>query len=140
MAELVEEVWTYAGRRESSDGKVSDAWQEPDGTILLFPKKGSHHIGWRYRARVTRDGTVTLHGQPELLSEAEAGRAPEDLSLEWTAKTRTLETRLAAERQAKKQGDALHEACLPLRAMLFETRTRPERAALLAAILTELGA
>ena len=49
----VEEVWTFAGRRES-DGKRYYAWQDGLGQERYYAKLQAHTIGGRYAVLVTR--------------------------------------------------------------------------------------
>lgn len=132
------ERWTYAGKREATGGKLADAWETADGAILLFAKTGGI-IGQRYELHVDRSDGVKVIGKPVIIPDYDAEPAPSAKVQEWTAHTRMIETQRRAETKAKKNGDAVREACEPLRAMMFDARTRPERAAMLAVILLELG-
>jgi hypothetical protein len=55
-----QELWTYAGIRQTG-GKKVDCWLTVEGTELWFPSKGSHAIGHQYVVTVERseNGRVT---------------------------------------------------------------------------------
>ena len=76
--EPVAELWTYGGLRVGKDGRRLYAWLDPGGEELLFSRTGRMAVGSQYTVRVTRDGTVTMHGTPEYAGSAadEATRAP----------------------------------------------------------------
>ena len=73
--EPVAELWTYGGLRVGKDGRRLYAWLDPGGEELLFSRTGRMAVGSHYTVRVTRDGTVTMHGTPEY---ARAGRGRGD--------------------------------------------------------------
>jgi hypothetical protein len=77
----VEEVWTYAGRRES-DGKRYYAWQDAHGQERYYAKVHAGTVGGKYILMVTRDGErVSVYPDPRYTGD----RVDEDTRREMEA-------------------------------------------------------
>jgi len=134
--EPVAELWTYGGLRVGKDGRRLYAWLDPGGEELLFSRTGRMAVGSQYTVRVTRDGTVTMHGTPEYAGSAadEATRAPCGPRTPW--RRPRLEA-LRAERSAARR-NALDEALGPLLELAAPLRTTAGRNALAAYVIGKL--
>src|SRR5690349_10503968 len=84
----VEEVWTYAGRRELH-GKRYHAWQDGTGQERYYAKASAVMIGGRYTVSVEREGKrVSMYGEPHYTGEyldAQTRREMEALDIAATA-------------------------------------------------------
>jgi hypothetical protein len=136
-AEPVTETWTYGGVRVGQGGKRLFAWVDAGGEELLFSRTGARMaVGSQYTVRVSRRGTITLHGTP-----AYAGSAADEATRRavWAEHT-VAQTRLEmirAERSAARRS-ALDEALAPLLELAAPLRTSAERDALAAYVLRKL--
>jgi len=132
------ETWTYAGVRAGGDGERLHAWLDAGGEEMLFSRSGTRMaVGSHYTVRVTRDGTVTMHGTP-----AYAGtRADDETRRAAWAEHTTAQTRLEmirAERDDARR-NALDEALAPLLELAARLRTSAERDALAAYVLRQIA-
>ncbi len=106
--EPVAELWTYGGLRVGKDGRRLYAWLDPGGEELLFSRTGRMAVGSQCTVRVTRDGTVTMHGTPEYAGPAADEATRRSLRAAHTLAQTRLEA-LRAERSAARR-NALDEA------------------------------
>ncbi len=133
----VEEVWTFAGRRES-DGKRYYAWQDPHGQERYYAKVPAHTIGGRYALLVTRNGDrVSVCPEPRYTGE----RVDEGTRREMEALDIAASALLAA--QARDRNDArrkaLDDAVAPLAEIAAKLRFGHERDAFLAYVIRRLA-
>jgi hypothetical protein len=133
----VEEVWTFAGRRES-DGKRYYAWQDGHGQERYYAKLQAHTIGGQHAVLVTRDG-----GQVSVFPEARytGERIDEGTRREMEALDIAASALLAA--QARDRNDArrkaLEDAVQPLAEIAAKLRFGHERDAFLAYVIRRLS-
>jgi hypothetical protein len=133
----VEEIWTFAGRRES-DGKRYYAWQDGHGEERYYAKVQAHTIGGRYAVLVTRTGTqVSVYPEARYTGE----RVDEGTRREMEALDIAAIALLAA--QARDRNDArrkaLEEAVQPLAEIAAKMRFGHERDAFLAYVIRRLA-
>lgn len=133
----VEEVWTFAGRRES-DGKKYYAWQDGDGQERYYAKVPAHTIGGRYAVLVTRTGDRTSV-YPE--ARYTGDRVEESTRREMEALDTAASAILAA--QARDRNDArrktLEDAVQPLAEIAAKLRFGHERDAFLSYVIRRLA-
>jgi hypothetical protein len=133
----VEEVWTFAGRRES-DGKRYYAWQDGHGEERFYAKVQAHTIGGRYAVLVTRNGEqVSVYPEARYTGD----RIDEGTRREMEALDIAASALLAA--QARDRNDArrkaLDEAVQPLAEIAAKLRFGHERDAFLAYVIRRLS-
>jgi hypothetical protein len=133
----VEEVWTYAGRREHS-GKRFYAWHDPSGSERLFGKVAGRTIGGRYTVTVARKGaTVAVYGEArytgQLVDDAQTRREMEALDL---AAAALLAAQVRDRNDARRK--ALDDAVQPLAAIAAKLKFGHERDAFLAHVIRRL--
>ena len=131
-----EEVWTYAGRRES-DGKRYYAWQDGHGKERYYAKVMAGTVGGRYALMVTRDGDrVSVVPDPRYTGD----QVDEHTRREMEALDITATAMLAA--QARDRNDArrkaLDDAIAPLAEIAAKLRFGHERDAFLAHVVRRL--
>lgn len=133
----VEEVWTFAGRRES-DGKRYYAWQDGHGEERYYAKVQAHAIGGKYALLVTRTGEqVSVYPEARYTGE----RVDEGTRREMEALDIAAVALLAA--QARDRNDArrkaLDDAIRPLADIAAKLRFGHERDAFLAYVIRRLS-
>lgn len=133
----VEEVWTFAGRRES-DGKKYYAWQDGHGQERYYAKVQAHTIGGRYAVLVTRTGDrVSVYPEARYTGE----QVDEGTRREMEALDIAASATLAA--QARDRNDsrrkALEDAVQPLAEIAAKLRFGHERDAFLAYVIRRLS-
>jgi hypothetical protein len=133
----VEEVWTFAGRRES-DGKRYYAWQDGHGQERYYAKVQAHTIGGRYAVLVTRNGEqVSVYPEARYTGD----RVDEGTRREMEALDIAASALLAT--QARDRNDArrkaLDEAVQPLAEIAAKLRFGHERDAFLAYVIRRLS-
>lgn len=133
----VEEVWTFAGRRES-DGKRYYAWQDSHGQERYYAKVQASTVGGKYAVLVTRDGErVSVYPEPRYTGE----RVDEGTRREMEALDIAASATLAA--QARDRSDArrkaLDDAVQPLAEIAAKLRFGHERDAFLAYVIRRLA-
>lgn len=133
----VEEVWTFAGRRES-DGKKYYAWQDSHGQERYYAKVQAHTIGGRYAVLVTRTGEhVSVYPEARYTGD----RVDEGTRRETEALDIAASALLAA--QARDRNDArrkaLEDAVQPLAEIAAKLRFGHERDAFLAYVIRRLS-
>lgn len=138
----VEHRWAYGGVRVL-DGKKAHLFITDAGTgdrLFYTSLKGSYVVGEIYRVTVstTDDGHTMLHGRPEFAND---GRLDDDIAVglrgEHHAATVTLSMAVLHRKAATR--DELDAALQPLRTIAARLRTRADRAALIAHIITALS-
>ena len=133
----VEEVWTFAGRRES-DGKRYYAWQDGHGQERYYAKVPANTVGGKYAVLVTRDGErVSVYPEPRYTGD----RVDEGTRREMEALDIAASALLAA--QARDRNDArrkaLDDAVQPLAEIAAKLRFGHERDAFLAYVIRRLS-
>jgi hypothetical protein len=133
----VEEVWTFAGRRES-DGKRYYAWQDGHGQERYYAKVQAHTIGGRYAVLVTRNGEqVSVYPEARYTGD----RVDEGTRREMEALDIAASALLAV--QARDRNDsrrkALEDAVQPLAEIAAKLRFGHERDAFLAYVIRRLS-
>jgi hypothetical protein len=133
----VEEIWTYAGRREI-DGKRYYAWQDGHGKQRYYAKVPASTVGGKYALMVTREGERVFVA-PDLRYTGE--RVDEQTRREMEALDIAAATLLAA--QARDRSDArrkaLEDAIAPLAEIAAKLRFGHERDAFLAYVIRRLS-
>jgi hypothetical protein len=132
-----EEIWTYAGRRESS-GKRYFAWQDGQGEQRYYGKVSAATVGGKYALMVTRDGErVSVYPEPRYTGV----RVDEATRREMEALDIAAAAILAA--QARDRNDsrrkALEDAIAPLAEIAAKLRFGHERDAFLAHVIRRLS-
>lgn len=137
------EVRTYIGRRFNEKiSKVVHAWLYPDGSenwwSKLYPSHAS--VGTEFTFTVLPDGKVYTSGErgPKYAARVDD---PEKLAV-WTALDRAAEGQLELVRLKRglaKEGGEFAAALAPIKQALREARNRNQRAAIIAAVMIELG-
>jgi hypothetical protein len=133
----VEEVWTFAGRRES-DGKRYYAWQDSHGQERYYAKLSAHTIGGRYAVLVTRTGTrVSTYPEARYTGE----RVDEVTRREMEALDIAASALLAAQTRDRNDArrKALEDAVQPLAEIAAKLRFGHERDAFLAYVIRRLA-
>lgn len=138
-----DETWTYAGQRLLANGKLVNAWRQPDADDLVLVDFGvKAAVGTTYTVTVTGDGKFRLGAPADW-------RSFQPPPADWIAAHETskaMHAREAVERRiARESGtrdlDRLDSLTLAeLRSQLLACRRHAERTALLAIILQRLGA
>ena len=131
-----EEIWTYAGRRESG-GKRYYAWQDNAGQERWYAKVSAGTVGGRYALMVTRDGKhVSVYPEPRYTSD----RVDEATRREMEALDIAAAAILAA--QVRDRNDArrkaLDDAVTPLAEIAAKLKFGHERDAFLAYVIRRL--
>lgn len=133
----VEEVWTYAGRRESG-GKRYFAWQDGHGRERYYTKLLASTVGGKYALMVNREGD-RVYVTPDLRYTGE--RVDEGTRREMEAVDIAASATLAA--QARDRNDArrkaLDDAVQPLAEIAAKLRFGHERDAFLAYVIRRLA-
>jgi hypothetical protein len=132
-----DEVWTYAGRRESN-GKRYYAWHDSQGEERFYAKVSAGTVGGKYAVMVTRDGErVSIYPEPRYTGE----KVDEPTRQEMEALDIAAMALLAA--QARERNDARHraldDAVAPLVAIAAKLRFGHERDAFLAYVIRRLS-
>ncbi|GLY98835.1 hypothetical protein [Actinoplanes sp. NBRC 103695] len=133
----VEEVWTFAGRRES-DGKKYYAWQDGHGQERYYAKVPANTIGGRYAVLVTRDGErVSVYPEARYTGErVDEGTRREMEALDIAASA--LLAALARDRNDARR-KALDDAVQPFAEIAAKLRFGHERDAFLAYVIRRLS-
>jgi len=133
----VEEVWTFAGRRES-DGKRYYAWQDGHGQERYYAKLSAHTIGGRYAVLVTREGDrVSVYPEARYTGEqVDDGTRREMEALDIAASA--ILAAQARDRNAARR-KALDDAVQPLAEIAAKLRFGHERDAFLAYVIRRLS-
>jgi hypothetical protein len=132
-----EEIWTYAGRRESN-GKRYYAWHDGHGEERFYAKVSAGTVGGKYALMVTRDGErVSVYPEPRYTGE----KVDEPTRREMEALDIAAVALLAA--QARDRNDArrkaLDAAVAPLAQIAAKLRFGHERDAFLAYVIRRLS-
>lgn len=143
--EPVEETWAYAGRRLMSDKTIGYAWvfDAGLGEEHLFNKNTKSTVGYLYTRRVARDGdTISVYGEPVMVSRWREGERVEDPRPEWEAMDLRVHQFLSQRRienaAAKAQTD-LDRLIEPLLQVAQKLRNGAERDALTAYVLRRMA-
>jgi hypothetical protein len=132
----VEEVWTYAGRRERK-GKRYFAWQDTDGTERLYEKVPGVLVGGRYTVTVARDGENTwIYGEPLFAGSPLNERIRHEMEALDIAATTALAAKKRERNQARTR--ALDDAIQPLVKIAAKLNFGDERDAFLAYVIRRL--
>lgn len=134
----VDEVWTYAGRREHK-GKRLFAWQDPHRKLGYFAKLPALTIGGRYTVSVVRsDKNVTVYGEArytgERLDDEQERREMEALDV---AAAANLAARTRDRNDSRRK--ALDDAVEPLAAIARKLAFGHERDAFLAYVIRRIS-
>ena len=131
-----ETEWTYIGQRLASNGKsLLDVWIDDADQLHAFNKFKGAGIGSRY-AVTLEDAHVMTGGDhaPRYIGQSDH---PDRAT--WAIDDRLTRTRLEMQRRAKRDAtNALSELLAPLRAEYRSTIGNARRAALVAAVITEI--
>lgn len=136
--ERVEEVWTYAGRREHK-GKRFYVWQDAHGHERYYAKLPAATVGGRYTITVTRGSEkVTVYGGAcytgERIDDDQTRREMEALDI---AAAATLAAQARDRSDARRK--ALDDAVEPLAAIARKLKFGHERDAFLAYVIRRIG-
>lgn len=136
----VEQRWAYEGIR-TLHGKKTHALIDESGTgatRFYHPVRAGLVIGEIYRVTVSRRGEHTiLHGDPRYAGD---GRVEAQVAAQWRAQDIAARSSLALVRQHREAArrDQLRDALDPLLDIAATLRTRDDRTAFAAYVLTEI--
>jgi hypothetical protein len=132
----VEEVWVYAGRRDS-DGKKYYAWQDPHGQERYYAKVPALTVGGKYTLRVTRHGDrVSVYPDPRYTGEQVDQPTRREMEALDIAATAILAAATRDRNDARRK--ALDDAVAPLAQIAAKLRFGHERDAFLAYVIRRL--
>lgn len=136
-AELIPEVWTYAGIRNDG-GKRAHAWIDPGGHEYWYGGKGSFGIGYSYDVKVSRTADSVRRTTPVYKGTSDV--SPEKRR-EWAALDRAAQTAIASHRLAANaaRSDALAELVDPLAELARNLSMAADRDALAAYVLRRIS-
>lgn len=131
-----ETEWTYIGQHLASNGKsLLDVWIDDAGELHAFNKFKGAGIGSRYV--VTLDDAHVMTGGEH--APRYVGQSDHPDRGTWALDDRLTRTRLEMQRRAKRDAtNPLSDLLAPLRAEYRSTIGTARRAALVAAIITEI--
>ena len=131
-----EEIWTYAGRRES-DGKRYYAWQDSDGQERYYAKVPASTVGGKYALMVTRDGEqVRVTPQPRYTGEHVDNATRREMEALDIAASAMLAASARDRNDARRK--ALDDAVQPLADIAAKLKFGHERDALLAYVIRRI--
>jgi hypothetical protein len=132
-----EEVWTYAGRRES-DGKRYHAWQDGKGQERYYAKVAAGVVGGKYTLMVTRDGDrVSVYPEPRYTGDRVDQATRREMEALDIAATAILAAQALDRNDARRK--ALDDAVQPLAEIAAKLRFGHERDAFLAHVIRRLS-
>jgi hypothetical protein len=132
-----EEVWTYAGRRESN-GKRYYAWQDGQGQERYYAKVAAGVVGGKYVLMVTRDGErVSVYPEPRYTGDRVDQAIRREMEALDIAATAVLAAQALDRNDARRK--ALDDAVKPLAEVAAKLRIGHERDAFLAYVIRRLS-
>lgn len=134
--ERTEEVWTFAGRRETN-GKRYYAWQDPHGLERYYGKVTGVTVGGRYTLTVGRESDrVVVYGEARYTGEQIDNRARAEMEALDIAAAASLAARTRERNDARRK--ALDDALQPLGDIAAKLKFGHERDAFLAYVIRRI--
>jgi hypothetical protein len=131
-----EQDWVYLGQRLNTKGKLTHAWRDAEGKVVLFDKMKGGTIGGHYTVYLTDNDMVYTAGRYAPVFQYRSG----DVSsvLDWELEHKRATMRVAAERKSKQLDTELDQALAPIRARYRKLLSHTDRATLLAVVIQRI--